>query len=105
MRERSPVDTAATPPVQLRDEATDFRSQDDRHRMEYAVRRALLSHPELQFSSLVIRRVRDGVCLEGVLNAAPDSPDVCSLAQTVAGVNQVLNHLVTRNPERPSVKG
>jgi hypothetical protein len=67
------------------------------HRLEHAVQRRLLSHPELQFSSLVIRRIPKGVCLEGVLEGH-GSLDVCSVARSVAGVDEVLNHLVVRCP-------
>ncbi len=65
------------------------------HRIEREVQRELLSEPRLKFSSLVIRRMNNnGVCLQGVLEADDESPDVCSLAQRVSGVEQVLNHLV-----------
>jgi osmotically-inducible protein OsmY len=65
------------------------------HRLETAVRRRLLSQPNLRFSSLVIRRIPKGVCLEGVLESDADL-DVCNLVRTVAGVDEVLNHLVVR---------
>jgi hypothetical protein len=65
------------------------------HRLEGAVRRHLLSHPKLRFSTLVIRRIPNGVCLQGVLEDSVDL-DVCNLARSVAGVNEVLNHLVVR---------
>ena len=64
------------------------------HQTEEDVQRELLGHPKLQFSSLVVRRIRDGVCLEGVLDVGETCPDVCSLARQVAGVREVLNHLV-----------
>lgn len=75
------------------------------HQVEQEVRRHLLTHPNLRFSSLVIRRIRDGVCLEGVLEADQPAPDVCRLAQSVAGVRQVLNHLVVRRSGRLPAKG
>jgi len=65
------------------------------HRLEQAVQRRLLAHPELRFSSLVIRRIPNGVCLEGVLENDAEL-DVSSLARSVAGVQEVLNHLVVR---------
>lgn len=68
----------------------------DSHHVERSVRRQLLANPRLQFSSLVIRRIRDGICLQGVLEADEDGPDVCSLAQQVAGVEKVINRLVVR---------
>jgi osmotically-inducible protein OsmY len=64
------------------------------HQIEEDVQRELLGHPNLRFSSLVVRRIRDGVCLEGVLNVDETCPDVCGLARQVAGVREVLNHLV-----------
>src|SRR5260221_14437026 len=70
------------------------------HQVEQDVRRALLSQPNLHFSSLVVRRIANGVCLQGVLQTDIDSPDVSSIAQRVSGVNCVLNHLLIA-PGRP----
>jgi osmotically-inducible protein OsmY len=70
------------------------------HQVEQDVRRALLSQPNLHFSSLVVRRIADGVCLQGILQTDAESPDVCSIAQRVSGVNCVLNHLLIA-PGRP----
>ncbi len=64
------------------------------HQVEQDVRRALLSQPSLHFSSLVVRRIADGVCLQGVLEVDDGSPDVSTIAQRVSGVNCVLNHLL-----------
>ena len=72
------------------------------HRLEEDVQRELLAHPHLQFSSLVVRRVPGGVCLEGVLESCEPRVDVSTLVQRIAGVEQVLNHLVVR---RPALKG
>jgi hypothetical protein len=65
------------------------------HRLEHAVQRHLLAHPQLRFSTLVIRRIPNGVCLEGVLEGGANF-DVCGLARSISGVNKVLNHLVVR---------
>jgi osmotically-inducible protein OsmY len=70
------------------------------HQIEQEVRRALLSQPNLHFSSLVVRRIADGVCLQGILQTDSESSDVCSIAQRVSGVNCVLNHLLIA-PGRP----
>ena len=67
------------------------------HQVESEVRRTLLAVPELSFASLVVRRVPDGVCLEGVLETGADAPDVCRLARTVLGVERVINHLLVRS--------
>lgn len=65
------------------------------HDVERQVRRALLAVEDLHFTSLVVRRMDDGVCLEGILevDAGTDSPDVDRLAQQVAGVENVINRL------------
>lgn len=65
------------------------------HQVEEDVRRQLLSDDSLHFSDLVVRRVPDGVCLEGYLEMDCDSEHVCCLAQRVAGVDKVLNRLMT----------
>jgi len=64
------------------------------HRIEQEVQHELLSQPGFRFASLVIRRLDNGVCLQGVLEVDDNSPDVCSVAQRVAGVGRVLNRLV-----------
>ncbi|MFV0446825.1 MAG: hypothetical protein ACK5Q5_24905 [Planctomycetaceae bacterium] len=71
------------------------------HSVERQVQRKLLAHPQLRFSSLVVRRTPEGVCLEGVLTAT-DGCDVCSLARQVEGVDQVLNHLLLHTTELPT---
>lgn len=72
------------------------------HRIEFDVRRQLMADPALRFSSLVIRRVADGVCLEGVLESDADLSDVEQTVAAIAGVNRVLNRLVLK---RPAPKG
>lgn len=72
------------------------------HLIEREVRRSLLGRPNLRFSSLVVRRIDNGVCLEGVVETEADRADVDRLAVEVAGVNDVLNRLVLR---RPACKG
>src|SRR5271155_106790 len=54
------------------------------HGLEEAVHRRLRSQPGLRIASLVIRRIPNGVCLEGVLESDADQ-DVCNLARSVAG--------------------
>ena len=75
------------------------------HRIEEDVQRELLAHPDLRFSTLVIRRLPGGVCLEGVLNVNESMPDLCSLARSVNGVEQVVNHLVVRQSQPDAVSG
>jgi osmotically-inducible protein OsmY len=72
------------------------------HQVELAVQRELLAQPKLHFASLVVRRINNGVCLQGVLESDPDSPDVCSIAQRITGVREVLNHLVIAASRLPA---
>lgn len=72
------------------------------HDIEHAVRDELLAQPNLRFSSLVVRRLQDGVCLQGFLETDDADFDVCTLAQKVDGVNQVMNRLVVV-PSRETV--
>ena len=46
------------------------------------------------FPTLVVRRTRNGICLQGVLHWEEGAPDVTSTAQRIAGVEHVINHLV-----------
>lgn len=69
--------------------------------VELDVRRRLLSHPRLHFSSLVVRRVRDGVCLEGVVETDAELDDVHQFIGPVSGVNTILNRLLRQCPPAP----
>lgn len=76
------------------------------HQVEQDVQRALLAQPSLRFSSLVVRRIDNGVCLQGVLEAGDEaSPDVCHIARGVSGVRNVLNRLVIAPRREFPVKG
>lgn len=76
------------------------------HQFEQEVRRRLLSEPSLKFSTLVVRRLEDGVCLQGILETDSDGPDVETLAKEVSGVTSVINQLLvtgslTQRPAHP----
>jgi len=45
-------------------------------------------------ASLVVRRLPNGVCLQGVLRCQDRSFDVCDAIRQIAGVQQILNHMV-----------
>ena len=67
------------------------------HAIERQVCRVLTSHPGLSISSLVVRRLGDGVCLSGVVESTDDPAEVCRIAQQVTGVNEVINRLLVRS--------
>ncbi len=96
MRNRRPVEVGSSRTfVEPAGQSNASRGFDAPHGLEQAVHRRLRSQPGLKIASLVIRRIPNGVCLEGVLEGDPEQ-DVCNLAKTVAGVDEVLNHLVVR---------
>jgi osmotically-inducible protein OsmY len=68
------------------------------HRLESDVRRRLMQDDSVHFSSLVVRRVRDGVCLEGVVEMDDSAADLAALALSIDGVERVENRLVVRRP-------
>lgn len=74
------------------------------HRLEQDIRNLLMAEPSLNFTSLVVRRVRDGLCLEGVLEA-DDTDDVSMLVRRVCGATPVLNHLVVHRTRPLPRKG
>lgn len=77
------------------------------HRLEQDVRNRLMAEPSLNFTSLVVRRVRDGLCLEGVLEAedGEDTNTVSTLVRRVCGATPVLNHLVVHRTRELPRKG
>jgi hypothetical protein len=72
------------------------------HQIESEVRRALIARPELNFKWLVVRRLSNGVLLEGVLEADVSAPDVDQLAREVAGVECVVNRLMVHTLAGPA---
>jgi osmotically-inducible protein OsmY len=66
----------------------------DAHSIESRVRRELVANPGFSVSSLVVRRIPNGVCLEGVVQVHDDTADVDSVVRQVLGVKEVQNHLL-----------
>ena len=85
--------------------ASEALSAPSPHQIEQDVQRALLSQPRLHFASLVVRRIDNGVCLQGVVETDDDSPDVATIVQGVPGVGQVLNRLVVASGRDLPQKG
>lgn len=67
--------------------------------LEQAVRQKLTSDPAVSISSLVVRQIEGGVCLEGTLETHSDLTDVERLVRSVASVDRILNRLVIRPPD------
>lgn len=64
------------------------------HQLEADVRRALTVSEGLDIGSLVVRRLPDGICLEGVVRVSGDDFDVCRAVREIEGVGEVVNRLV-----------
>lgn len=68
------------------------------HQMEADVQRALLDCGDARFSHLVVRRMPNGVCLQGVMEVTGETtPDVAGLVRRAAKVDQIINHLLICN--------
>ena len=81
------------------DETREIPAVADPHEMERSVRNRLLSEPGVSFSSLVVRRFQNGLCLQGIVVIEADAPgetDVGRLVREVAGVEEIINQLVVR---------
>ena len=64
------------------------------HQLETDVRRALNAANGVDIGSLVVRRLPNGICLEGVIRVSSDDFDVCGAVREIEGVGEVVNHLV-----------
>jgi len=64
------------------------------HRLERDVRRRLEELSGVHFNSLVVRRIPNGVCLQGHALIEDEGLDLNSTVREVDGVDQVLNRLV-----------
>ena len=76
-----------------------------RHQLEQEVRNRLMAEPSLNFTSLVVRRVRSGLCLEGVLETDDSDVEVFRLVRQICGVTQVLDRLVVHRSHQVPRKG
>ncbi|MEZ5942808.1 MAG: BON domain-containing protein [Planctomycetaceae bacterium] len=65
----------------------------DGHSLEERIQRWLLQHPGLAFASLVVRRIPDGICIEGVLESDEGSPDLQVMLGHLPGVRRVVNNI------------
>ncbi len=74
--------------------ALDSAQKDQSFQIASDVRRVLLAEGGLDIANLVVRRVPNGVCLEGVVLVHGDDVDVCRAVRGLDGVGEILNHLV-----------
>ena len=84
---------ATTRPTELTLRSTSAVSRSARQ-LETDVRLALNAANGLDIGSLVVRKLPNGICLEGVIRVCSDDFDVCSAVREIEGVGEVVNHLV-----------
>lgn len=66
------------------------------HSLECEIQHALALDSDVCLNSLVVRRTKNGVCLEGVLEFDDECPDICKRIQALTGVEEVINHLLIK---------
>lgn len=64
------------------------------HQLEAEIRRALCAENGVDIGGLAVRRLPNGICLEGVIRVSSDDFDVCSAVREIEGVGEIVNHLV-----------
>ena len=71
------------------------------HEIEQLIWRELHSLPGVHFFSLTVRRVRNGVCLQGVMEAddTAEPLELCELVRQIAQIETVVNQLLVREPD------
>ncbi|MEQ8851314.1 hypothetical protein [Gimesia sp.] len=66
------------------------------HALECEIKHALAIDSDVCLNSLVVRRTKNGVCLEGVLEFDDECPDLSKRIQALTGVEEVINHMVMK---------
>ena len=66
----------------------------DPHAIEREVRKRLASADGIRFMELVVRRLPNGVCLDGVVHTDGECPDIAGVVRQIVKVDQVINHLL-----------
>jgi osmotically-inducible protein OsmY len=64
--------------------------------VERQVQQALLTHPDVTFSSISVSQIEGAVCLRGRLEYVRTEPEVCEIVRKIARVETVWNELVIR---------
>ncbi|MBI1345856.1 hypothetical protein GC163_06160 [bacterium] len=67
------------------------------HSLECEVHARLSQHPGLTVKSLVVRRIPNGVCLEGRIETQDDAFDPARFVRQIPGLGEVVNHLVVNH--------
>ncbi len=64
------------------------------HEIEVEVNRRLQQIPQINIKSLVVRRIPNGVCVEGRIEVGEDQVDLSDWMRDIPGLDEFVNHLV-----------
>ncbi|MFK7778563.1 MAG: hypothetical protein QM501_10715 [Gimesia sp.] len=95
MKKKSLVRPSKTIPAKTasRDSSLQFGAA---HSLECEIQHALVLDSDVNVTSLVVHRTKNGVCLEGVLEFEGECPDISKRIQALTGIEEVINHLLVK---------
>ncbi|QDV50521.1 hypothetical protein [Gimesia fumaroli] len=95
MKKKSLAQSSNPTPTKSTARATSLQF-DAPHSLECEIQHALALDSDVCLNSLVVRRTKNGVCLEGVLEFDDECPDICNRIKALTGVEEVINHLMMK---------
>ncbi|QDU09194.1 hypothetical protein [Gimesia aquarii] len=96
MKKKSLAPSSKVMPPKTVADRTSALQLSDPHSLECEIQHALALDSDVCLNSLVVRRTKNGVCLEGVLEFDDECPDICKRVQALTGVEEVINHLLVK---------
>lgn len=99
MKKKSLAQSSTTVPAKTAARASSLQLSSP-HSLECEIKHALAVDTDVNLSSFVVHRTKNGVCLEGVLEFDGECPDICKRIQAIAGVDEIINHLLVK-PRAP----
>ncbi len=74
----------------------DYSECSETHDYEREIQRRLLEMPGLHFTSLVVRRLENGICVQGVLETSGPHLDIGKIIRDLSGAENVVNQVLIR---------
>ncbi len=74
----------------------DYSECSETHEYERDIQRRLLETPGLRFSSLIVRRLDNGICVQGVLEMSGPHLDIGKIVRDISGAENVVNQVLVR---------
>lgn len=81
----------------------DYGECSESHDFERDIQRRLLETPGLHFSSLIVRRIDDGICVQGILEISGPHIDIGKVVRDISGVENVVNQVLVRQTQEPAI--